>query len=61
MPWIVSGNRNHCGVCCLSISLGGFMRENPYISLGEDRCKLGWLVRYELDTGCVGTGYTFCR
>lgn len=39
MPWLVTGNCNHCGVCCLAESLGGFMRENPCIELGEDRCK----------------------
>ena len=39
MPWLVTGSCNHCGVCCLSESLGGFMLENPCIELGEDRCK----------------------
>lgn len=39
MPLIRVGSCNHCGKCCLSMKLGGFMLENPYIELGEDRCK----------------------
>lgn len=39
MPWTMTGSCAHCGVCCLSEALGGFMLENPCISLGEDRCK----------------------
>ena len=39
MTFIKLGSCNHCGVCCLSMKLGGPMLENPMIELGEDRCK----------------------
>jgi len=39
MSYIRLGSCNHCGKCCLSEKLGGFMLENPCIKLGEDRCK----------------------
>ena len=35
----IIGQCNNCGKCCLSMSLGGFMLENPCITRKEDRCK----------------------
>lgn len=37
MPWIVTGNCNHCGLCCKRE--GGLIVENPCIELHEDHCK----------------------
>lgn len=55
MSWVMSGSCAHCGVCCLHEDLGGFMRENPCISLGEDRCK------FYTDDVDTGTRYGHCR